>query len=133
MIDDMRVYNRQLTDLESMALFNPRQAAELVTASTSDSPASNRPMVLDHYLASVDEDFRQLTAQLKEARNQYMSAADAVKEIMVMREIEQPKPAYILALGEYNQRRDEVARVCRMAVANSRKTRRPIGSVLPGG
>jgi hypothetical protein len=37
-----------------------------------------------------------------------MAFADGVKEIMVMRELAQPKKAYILNRGEYNQRKEEV-------------------------
>ena len=42
------------------------------------------------------------------ARGEAVKFASGQKEIMVMRELPEPKKAYILFRGEYNQRRDEV-------------------------
>lgn len=49
-----------------------------------------------------------LAAELKAARAEVTRLTDAAKEIMVMRELPQPKPAYILFRGEYDKRTDPV-------------------------
>lgn len=46
-------------------------------------------------------------AALKAARAELTAFADAQQEIMVMREMQPPKKAYVLLRGEYNQRREE--------------------------
>lgn len=46
-------------------------------------------------------------AELKAARAELTAFADAQQEIMVMREMQPPKKAYVLFRGEYNQRREE--------------------------
>ena len=43
------------------------------------------------------------------ARGELTKFADGLKEIMVMRELPEPKKAYVLFRGEYAERRDEVS------------------------
>ncbi len=61
-----------------------------------------------YFLATADADYAQQLDALKTARGEVVTAADAVKEIMVMRELPQPKKAYTLFRGAYDQHRDEV-------------------------
>lgn len=55
--------------------------------------------------ASVDGEARQA---LRKARQELFALQDAQQEIMVMRELAEAKPSFILFRGEYNQRRDPV-------------------------
>jgi len=48
---------------------------------------------------------------LKQARAELFAFQDAQKEIMVMKELPQPKKAYVLTRGEYDKREDEVGPV----------------------
>jgi hypothetical protein len=54
------------------------------------------------------ERFHQARAELQAARAELYKAQDGVKEVMAMRELPQPKKAFILFRGQYDQRRDEV-------------------------
>ncbi len=106
-IDEFRVYGRQLSPLDALALFDPA-AASAALADSNDNDAISGALA-EHYALVRDEAYRKHLDELKTARREAMTAADGVKEIMVMRELEQPKPAYILARGEYNQRREPVS------------------------
>ena len=64
--------------------------------------------IFDYFLATADADWKKHLAVLASARGEAVKFSGAQKEIMVMRELPQPKNAYILFRGEYNQRRDEV-------------------------
>lgn len=59
--------------------------------------------------APQDEQLKPLLADLHAARAQVTGYCDAQKELMVMRELPHPKPAYILFRGQYNEHRAEVA------------------------
>jgi hypothetical protein len=48
---------------------------------------------------------------LKQARAELFAFQDAQKEIMVMKELPQPKKAYVLTRGEYDKREEEVGPV----------------------
>ena len=64
--------------------------------------------VRDYFLATADADYAKELDVLKAARGEVVKAADGIKEIMVMRELPQPKKAFVLFRGQYDQRRDEV-------------------------
>ncbi len=95
-IDDFQVFARALADWEVLRLFS------------ADAEPS-RQQLFDFYLATVDANWKQQLEALKLARQEYFTAVDAVKEIMVMRESPTPKPSYVLFRGEYSQRKQLVA------------------------
>ncbi len=107
-IDDFRVYQRAITPLEVLATFNPATAQQILVKPTAEWTDSERALVLDAYLSLVDRDWASHLAELQNARDEHNKVADSVREMMAMRELPEPKKAYILFRGEYNQRRDEV-------------------------
>lgn len=96
MVDDFRVFHREAGAKE----------AELLHADKAGASVSDRELLQERYLATVDEEWKKHLEALKVARAALYQAQDAAKEIMVMRELPQPKTAYVLFRGEYNQRRD---------------------------
>ncbi|MBI5799666.1 MAG: DUF1553 domain-containing protein [Verrucomicrobia bacterium] len=116
-IDDFRVFGRALTSLEALATHDEAAAKSLLAKAETQLSASERAALEDYFLAAVDTEFpKQLTA-LKAARSALVQFADGVKEIMVMRELPQPKKSYVLWRGEYNQRRDEAPPVTPAALS----------------
>lgn len=114
-IDDFRVFNRELSELEALALFDPAAPMAVLTAA-KELPQTTAPdadphlrLLFDHYLATVDPSWTQHLQSLLTARGEQMTFADGIQEIMAMRELPEPKKAYVLFRGEYNQRREEVA------------------------
>jgi hypothetical protein len=100
MIDEFRVFNRELTPLEALATMDEAAAEALL--------AQGGPAVRDYFLATADPEYVQQLEVLKAARGEEVKFADTIREIMVMRELPQPKKAYILFRGQYNQHRAEV-------------------------
>ena len=90
-VDDLRVFNRALTDLEVRELHQPGAAA----GASDDAWFAT-------YLALHDGPFQARLAALHEARAHRNRVAVEAREIMVMRELPEPKPAYVLRRGEYN-------------------------------
>lgn len=94
-IDDFRVFGRELTEWEVARPASP-------TCEPTDE------QLFDFYLATLDAEWIKHQDSLKGARSDYFKAVDAVREIMVMRELPTPKTSYVLSRGDYSQRRDEV-------------------------
>lgn len=93
-MDDFRVFGREVSAVEAVALH----------AGKTDGRVGTNAL-LAHYLSTSDEAWKKHLEALKAARAELYKAQDAAKEIMVMRELPQPKTAYVLFRGEYNQRR----------------------------
>ncbi|MGE3405772.1 MAG: DUF1553 domain-containing protein [Pirellulales bacterium] len=106
LIDDLRVFTRELTPLEALAASDPAAAQAILAAPAPDAAATE--MLFDYYLATADAEWTAHLAALRAARDELHQFGDGIQEIMVMRELPQPKPAYILFRGEYNERREEV-------------------------
>jgi hypothetical protein len=107
-IDDFRVFNRELTALEALAAFDEAAPRALFAKAANELTDDERDQIFSYYLATADAEWKAQVAQLQAAREQVVKFAESVKEIMVMRELPTPKPAFVLARGEYNQQRDEV-------------------------
>ena len=100
-IDEFRVFGRELTRLEALATAD---AAAANTLLARDSGEAQR----EYFLATVDADYAQQLDAVKAARGEVVKFADGLKEMMVMHELPQPKKAWTLFRGQYDQHRDEV-------------------------
>ncbi|MFM7058797.1 MAG: DUF1553 domain-containing protein [Planctomycetota bacterium] len=107
-IDDLRVFEAALTDLECLAVFDPATAtAQLALTDGRLSDTAHEQLFL-WYMLRQDADCQQAHQQLQQARMSCATFFQGLKEIMVMRELPQPKPAFVLFRGEYNQPREAV-------------------------
>ena len=98
LVDDFRVFDRPLSPLEVRETFEPgaikvaiaeRQSAELLG---------------DYVAAAFDGITAAKRKALEDARRSRDDLAEKPQEVMVMRELPQPKMAYVLERGEYSMR-----------------------------
>lgn len=107
-IDDLRIFGRNLSELEALATFDADAAKRLLQKPAEQLTDAERNLVFDYYLSDVDEEWKKHLAELTAARGEQVQFAEGIREVMVMRELPEPKPSYVLFRGEYNQRRDAV-------------------------
>ncbi len=96
-VDEFRVYNRALTAPEVASIAG---RTELSKATPGE--------LFDYYSATVDKECIKATDELKAARRALSQFINPIPEIMVMQETKQPKPAYVLKRGNYDQHGDRV-------------------------
>jgi hypothetical protein len=91
-VDEFRVYNRALTAAEAahVAGRTPLEKA------TGDA-------LSEYYAATADPDVTKAADELKAARRALSQFVNPIPEIMVMDEMKEPKPAYVLKRGNYDQ------------------------------
>lgn len=90
LIDDVRVYNRELT------------AVELKTLAFGQQPLDASKPSFDYYASAIDEEVRVAMSKLTEARKAMVMAEEVMDEIPIMEEIDPSRPAHILARGQYD-------------------------------
>jgi hypothetical protein len=88
-IDDLSVFERELSALEAARLAGRENEPE-------------RAELLAHYLASVDPEARSQRARLTAARRVLAEEVAVVPEIMVMEDRPEPRPAFVLRRGRYD-------------------------------
>ena len=111
LVDEFQVFQRQLTPIEVAQLHDCLSLDSVLDADASDiklNPSTQRDLLLPYYLANVDEVYAEQLASLRELRQQRSAVADAIPEIMVMRELSQPRPTYLLRRGAYDAPTDQV-------------------------
>ena len=108
MIDDFRVFSRNLSPLEALSTFDAATAKQGLQAPADTLNESLRNQLFEHFLLAQDTEWTAHRASLLAARSESAKFNDGLKEIMVMRELPEPKKAYVLFRGEYAQRREEV-------------------------
>lgn len=101
MIDEVHIHTRAISALEVAAIHAGKPLSE-ITATNEE--------LRDYYFSAIDPAFRSLTNGLNAARAAYRDAEKPVREIVTMRESENPVPAYILARGDYTQPTKQVER-----------------------
>ena len=102
LVDDFRVFDRKLAPLEIRELFSPGAMRACLDA------RDDGELIGGCFAAAFDEEAAKARAALAAARQARDDLAEKPAEIMVMRELPQPKPAYVLTRGEYALRGEPV-------------------------
>jgi hypothetical protein len=97
-VDDFRIFNRALTAIEIADV-----------AGLDDLRTARDDALLDYYIANIYPPARQLTSELNMLRREQSRLINPIPEIEVMEELPQPKPAYILKRGAYDQLGEQVS------------------------
>ena len=106
LVDDFRVFDRRLSPLEIRELAEP---GTLASALATDKPAADGAELLAGYVAAAfDEQAIAKRQALEEARRGRDDLAERATEVMVMRELPEPKVAYLLERGDYDKRGEVV-------------------------
>jgi hypothetical protein len=95
-VDELEVYNVCLTPGEVRRLADP------------DRPAPSAADLLEEYQARVDPQVREALASLKGARDEENELIGGVREIMVMSEMKERRPTFVLRRGSYAMPGDPV-------------------------
>ena len=107
LVEEVRVFDRQLAPLEVAALYELKSAKAVWIKPIEQLAADEKMRLTETYLANHPE---WLAAQqsLKTARAELYKLLETQPEIMIMRETPQPKKAFVLSRGQYDQRKEEV-------------------------
>ncbi len=102
------MFDRQLTSVEVAQLFDG-QSLQLLLDRPRDQLSTQEQRLLDeYYLSTLNPEYRQQLAALKEVRDERSKTVDGTSEIMVMRERQNRRPTYVLRRGAYDAPTNEV-------------------------
>jgi hypothetical protein len=102
-VDELRVYDRQLTIFEAEALggaADPMGAA-LATPAASRTPAQQAAL-REQYLLRVDGSFARAFGALTALRGRENDLLTPLVEVMTMHDLPAPRPTFVLARGAYD-------------------------------
>ncbi len=100
-VDDIRIYTRPVSPLEVRALHSDKPLGEIIAATARDE--AGLAELRGYYFAAVDPEIRQALANLKNLRRTLRQTIDGIPELPVMKEMDQPRPTWVLTRGAYDQ------------------------------
>ena len=108
-IDEVKIYDRQLSSLEVDALAGGDRLQELLARDPKSLSENQRQSLRRHYLYAHDLPLREKLSALRDARAEAASAADSVIEIMVMSEMPEVRNTHLLTRGAYDEPAERVS------------------------
>ncbi|MCL4202914.1 MAG: DUF1553 domain-containing protein [Pirellulaceae bacterium] len=107
-VDELQVYQRCLTPIEAAQLADGKSLDRLLALPSEQWTDAERQQLYEYYLSSADEVFRAALAELRQLRRRRSSLVEPVQELMVMHEMPEPRPTYVLARGAYDAPGEQV-------------------------
>lgn len=98
-IDDLKIYNRVLSGLEAVGLYSGPEVL-----STPPSPED----LLQHYLLANQAEFEEINQKIKALREEKFRILDTIPSVMVMQDLPEPRPTYLLKRGAYDAPGEQV-------------------------
>lgn len=114
-VDDFKIYNRELCQVEVDELNGRHTLAKFL--GDEDLTDAGQNSLFDYYLRNFDPLYEKFLENLASLRKQQSSLINPIPEVMAMREMPNPRPAYILKRGAYDARGEEVTMSTPAAVA----------------
>ncbi|MCH8924484.1 MAG: DUF1549 domain-containing protein, partial [Planctomycetes bacterium] len=102
LVDEFQVFNRQLAPIEVAQLHNGKALADALAAPADKLTAKTRESLLAFYLANFDAQYKAQLAAVRKVREERSRTVDGIREMMVMREMAQPRQTFLLKRGAYN-------------------------------
>jgi hypothetical protein len=95
-VDEFQVFGQSLSAVGVAALYGEPNPLTKFLESGDQQP------LLDYYLQNYDQAYRTSLAKLTELRGQENDILSALPEVMVMRELDEPRPTFVLDRGAYD-------------------------------
>lgn len=103
-VDEVRIYDRELSAAEALALSGNQQRLDQLLAGTSSQIGDREKTILfSHYLIHADPQINNQKQNLRNYRMELSSVKETLPEVMVMEERLNQRTSYIRERGMYDQ------------------------------
>lgn len=111
LVDDLQLFGNELSSEEIATLAKGEtfaQLAELLKTPAAERSAEQQLLLVQYYVNQVDPTAKTLRAERAELPRRRTEIENEIPATMVMSEPAEPRPAFILKRGEYDQRGEQV-------------------------
>jgi hypothetical protein len=109
-IDDVRIYDRRLTEADVQALYHSSQLGPVLDPQHATWTTEQLEVLRRFYVVRHDPVFAELSAQVEQLKKQLANEELQLPTTLVYRERSSPRPAHVLVRGQYDQRGERVER-----------------------
>jgi hypothetical protein len=122
LVDDVQLFGNELsaTDVSTLAKGETfAQLAELLRTPAAERSAEQQQLLVQYFVNQVDATAKALRAEQAELPKRRAEIENEIPATMVMTEPAEPRPAFILKRGQYDQRGDQVESEFPQALSNA--------------
>ncbi|WP_430424889.1 DUF1553 domain-containing protein [Maribacter litoralis] len=101
-VDDLLVFGKELSPLEIKQIANQKEFQEIIEKEPGSLTSKEIEALTAFYLNKNSKEYQASLASLKEVRSVQNDSTEKVKEIMVMKEMPEPRETFILERGQYD-------------------------------
>lgn len=101
-VDNILVFKKELTALEILQIANPDVLERLLLKKQEELSVQERETLVKYFLSVKSKKYQQSIGELEKARKTMVDSMDGVQEIMVMKEMAEPRETYVLERGQYD-------------------------------
>jgi hypothetical protein len=101
-IDEIKVFNSELTPLEVLYTIDGQKAISLI------KKPEGKAYLKEYFLAYYDLDKKKIESELQKTREEENTILTGIQEIMVMGDLPEHRPTYVLNRGVYSARGEQV-------------------------
>jgi hypothetical protein len=102
-VDDILVFTKELTPLEVQQIGNQTAVEVLLAKNQSELSIEDKNVLKKYFLSNNSRTFQKSIVDLKKTRQIEVDSAERVQEIMVMKEMAEPRESFVLERGLYDQ------------------------------
>ncbi|MEX6686364.1 DUF1553 domain-containing protein [Danxiaibacter flavus] len=107
-VDDITVYNRALTPYEIKILAQKANWSEITFKNKAALSPDDLNNLRAYYVSAIDPNVQSEEQKLTALRTQLSDSTENIDEVMVMREMAQPKKTFLLKRGNYDMPGEQV-------------------------
>ncbi len=108
LIDEVRIYDRELTAEDVRAIFEFDGVSDLLTRNPPQRTVEQTQAIARAYLLRFDPEFLAMVNRRADLNRQQADLQKRIPSTMVMREMAQPRKTFVLKRGQYDAPSDEV-------------------------
>jgi len=105
-IDELKIYDAALTPLEVIAAYDKNEVNQLLN---SQNGQNSKDLLQDFYIDRIAQRAKPLRDSLHHIRTAQTELNNSIPEIMVMGDLPEPRPTYVLDRGNYDSPTEKVA------------------------
>jgi len=107
-VDDILVFSKELTALEVLQISKAEKFQKIVNKSAETLTLGEKNMLKAYYISNHSKTYQSSLAELADKRKIQVDSLEQIKEIMVMREMNEPRETFLLKRGQYDQYGEKV-------------------------
>lgn len=101
-VDDLVVFEKELSPLEVRQVADPASFKSILKKTPDRLSPEEKEGLTEYYLSQKSDSYKKYLSELAEIRATKTDSVEKIKEIMVMKEMPEPRETFVLERGQYD-------------------------------